>query len=224
MGLPPGCVYFLIPTARQTPLTGTELTQCRATGDKRRSNSHTLFLGDLHVSHPRRRIPADGRLRHAAAASRRPGSGRRRHFRRRRGRDHRRRARRTRRGGCRRNHRRHHRRRNCRARPAPRERLLLVQQWLLHPAPRRRLDRRGAAVLRRSRVWSAARGLRPAPGLWPGTGGTGGRRGGRCRHDRAGAAAPGERGRGRGLRAKYRSYDPRSGTFLSNDGMRKPCP
>jgi hypothetical protein len=23
---------------------------------------------------------------------------------------------------------------------------------------------------------------------------------------------------------KYRSYDPRSGTFLSNDGMRKPCP
>jgi hypothetical protein len=23
---------------------------------------------------------------------------------------------------------------------------------------------------------------------------------------------------------KYRSYDPRSGTFLSLDGMRKPCP
>jgi len=23
---------------------------------------------------------------------------------------------------------------------------------------------------------------------------------------------------------RYRSYDPRSGTFLSNDGMRKPCP
>ena len=23
---------------------------------------------------------------------------------------------------------------------------------------------------------------------------------------------------------KYRSYDPRSGTFLSHDGMRKPCP
>jgi hypothetical protein len=23
---------------------------------------------------------------------------------------------------------------------------------------------------------------------------------------------------------RYRSYDPRSMTFLSNDGMRKPCP
>ena len=75
MGLPPGCVYFLKSTARQIPLTGTELTQCRATRHKPLEFARAI-LGDSHVSHPRRHIPADDRLRHAAAAGRRTGCGR----------------------------------------------------------------------------------------------------------------------------------------------------
>ena len=48
--------------------------------------------------------------------------------------------------------------------------LLLVSQRLLHAAPGRRLRGRRAAVLRRPRLWSASRGLRPAARLRPGYG------------------------------------------------------
>ena len=153
------------------------LTQSPCDAHKRRSNSYTL-LGDSSMfrtfaAASLLTLACAMPLQQAAAQDR----GRRRDLRRRRGRDPRRRARRTRRGGCRRDHRRHHRRGDRRAKASAGAN---GYYWYSNGCYIQRPDGAWiggrAAVLRRSGLWSAARGLRPAAGLRAGYGPAGGRR------------------------------------------------
>jgi hypothetical protein len=129
--------------------------------------------------------------------------------------------------GCRRDHRRHHRRGDRVRRPAPPRGLLLVSQRLLHAASGRRL-----VVVAPQYCGGPAMRRRPPPTVPPPAYGRAGYGAGTVRSrvddDEPVVAAPRPRAASADAIAacarKYRSYDPRSGTFLSLDGTRKPCP